>query len=209
MNERGFTLLEMMFVCSIMSVVSLLSFVAVRGSLEAATMTEAKSDVQSNLRNVMTVVSSELQEAITDRNIKALIAPINAKAVKVAANGKSITFMRIEPVNTPQRVELSGEITYYFHNEDTDADGRLDTGEDKNGDGLLNRRIMRVEDGEETVVGAVNDISNITFTLPADPAPNQDFHTTLRIKVESSRRYGANSEYIVPGQVETRLRLKN
>lgn len=214
-KQDGFTLLEMTFAVSILAIVGALSFVALQGSTEATSLTSAKAEVQANLRNVVTALSSEVRLAYTDKTIAGLdpqFVPESAQAIQVSADGLSVTFTRPEKTGNSQLVDSTSPITYRFENEDglnsKPVNGKLEPGEDANGDGMLTRRMVRIQNGQTEVVGGVNDISDVQFQLRPDVLDN-NFNTTLYIRLQSSKGYGPNQKHLVRAQTETTLHLQN
>jgi len=161
----GFTLLELTVSMAILLIVSILTFVVTNSTTEAAGVSEAKEVAQGAVRDAMTAMTAELQLASKTSN-PALTPPLEALDVSDDDYGE-LTFQ--VPLDA-SATQWSTPITYRFVNED-DHDGagahngRLDDGEDLDEDGALTRRIVRIQDGAETTLGAVNDLSAVTFLL--------------------------------------------
>lgn len=213
MRNQGYSLLEIMLAMAILAIVSALSFVVLQGATETTALTTAKSEVQANLRDVMAAITSEVRSAYTDKTIATLdpqFLPIGVVAPAVSSGGKTLTFM--VPIPSGAAITNSSLITYRFENEDGlnggNVNGRLDDGEDADGDGLLNRRVIREQDGELQTIGSVNDLSDVRFALLPD-ATNNQFSTTLFIHVESSKGYGLTEDRVVRADSETTIHLQN
>lgn len=214
MSRTGFTLIEITVAMSILSVVSLLSFVVIKSAVDSQVLTDAKAEVQANLRDVLAQLTTEVQSAYSERLAGTLEGPKDAVPISVGDDGASITFMVPVVTNDATMVTNSTPITYRFVNEDTDADGtgpnaKLDDGEDVDEDGVLSRRIVREQVGVATVVGAVNDVSDVLFTLMPSVDGGNDQLTTLNIRLASSKRYGPNDKYLIRAAVEGRVHLEN
>lgn len=208
-QSKGFTLLEISLSMAILSIVSLLGFIVVRGSTEQASLSQAKSDVQAGLRGVMSELTGELRTAYTERIEHSLVVPANVEAVVVEDGGQSITYQVPQQVNTPELVTGSDPITIRFVNEDANENGRLDQGEDTDGDGALSRRLVREQGGVTRVVGATNDISAVSFQLLPNRNADDDRLTSLRIWLEASRNYGQGRQKSIAAEFETTIDLKN
>jgi len=164
-REGGFTLLELMVSMAILVVVSILTFVVTNSTTQAAAVSEAKEVAQAAVRDAMTAMSTELQLASKSSN-PALVPPLEALAVDEDSLDE-VTFQI--PLNAAGTL-WSTPITYRFMNEDDHGgegahNARLEDGEDADEDGALTRRIIRIQDGVEEPLGAVNDLSNVMFTL--------------------------------------------
>jgi type II secretory pathway pseudopilin PulG len=205
----------MMLSVGILSIVSLLGFVVLRSSNESARMTEAQAAVQQNLRNCMAALTAELRAAYTTRVTNSAAWPSNKPAaIAVTNGGKTVTFQKPSPSNTTPIPLASTPITISFQNEDASAYGtsgyaRLDSGEDTNGDGVLTRRLVRTQGGSTSVIGASNDLSLVQFTLEPNLNTKSQDKTTLRIRLQSAKRFGANGKYLVRAELESSIHLEN
>ena len=161
----GFTLLELTVSMALLVIISILTFVVTNSTTEAVSVSGSKEVVQAAVRDAMTAMTAELQLAAKTSNT-ALTPPLKALEVNDDDYGE-VTFQ--VPLDA-SGMQWSAPITYRFVNED-DHDGagahngRLDDGEDLDEDGALTRRVLRVQDGVETPLGAVNDLSTVTFLL--------------------------------------------
>ncbi|MBI2435620.1 MAG: type II secretion system protein [Candidatus Hydrogenedentes bacterium] len=215
MATQGYSLLEITFAIAILAIVGALSFVVLQGSTEATSLTQAKGEVQANVRDVMMAIASEIRSAYTDKTLAQMdpnFVPPGAIPVTVSGDGLSVSFVLPVPTNDATMITVSDPIVYRYENEDglNDApiNGKLDEGEDANGDGILTRRIVREQSGETKVTGGVNDISALTFQLRPNASDNNYF-TTFYVRVESSKGYGPNNEHVVRAESETTLHLQN
>ena len=163
----GFTLLELTVSMALLVIISILTFVVINSTTEAVSVSKSKEIVQAAVRDAMTVMTAELQLASKTSN-PALTPPLEALEINEGDYGQ-VTFQ--VPLDA-SATQWSTPITYRFVNEDDhDGDGahngRLDDGEDLDEDGALTRRVVRIQDGVETPLGAVNDLSAVTFLLNA------------------------------------------
>jgi prepilin-type N-terminal cleavage/methylation domain-containing protein len=214
MRNSGYTLLELVVSAAIFAIVSGISMVALMSATKTASMTEAQAQVQANLRTAMSEMALELRSAYSQRLVDASLAPEDAESIRVSGDGASVTFQIPVLVENQDIVGVSTPITYRFENEDLPevetgvGNTLLDEGEDANGDGVLTRRMMRVQDGAETIVGLPNEISLVRFSL--EPNPLDGTLTTLRIEIEGAKRYAGRSENeIVRARLESSIRIEN
>lgn len=176
-RNQGFTLLELTMSMAILTVVGFLTFVVTQSSTSAAGVAEAKEQAQAAVRDAMNAMAAELQLASKTSNA-ALVPPLSALAV-TPGNPGEVTFQ--VPLNSTGS-QWSSPIIFRFVNEDDHngvgaMNGRLDEGEDTDGDLALTRRVVRVQGGQETPVGAVNDLSSVIFAL--NPPQNNVLTITL------------------------------
>ena len=183
-SHSGFTLLEVSISMAILVVVSLLTFVVTQSSTSAIAVSEAKEMAQASVRNALADMASELSLASKKSNA-GLTPPLEALRV---VSPTEIVFQ--VPSGTSGTV-WSAPITYRFVNEDVGANAnnaRLDSGEDANGDGALTRHIVRIQGETQRVMGAVNDISNVQFTLNP-PTNDMVTITVAATKAINNRRH--------------------
>jgi len=209
MKSYGYSLLEVMVASTILGVVSLLGFVVLKSSNEAAQLSTAKVDVQNHLRDSMAVMTGELREAVSSETTNRTGAPEGLYAVSVDETGGSITFQVPEAVAGEEQFAYSSSITYSLENEDANGNGRLDEGEDSNDDGVLTRRIVRTQDGVEVPVASANSIDTVTFLLVANQAAGNNQLTTVNIQMTGSKRYGPAEGKLVVSELESSIRLVN
>lgn len=215
MRQSGFTLLEMTMSTSILAIVGLLSFVVISSSTESAELARAKSEIQGGLRDVMAAITGEAREAYTARTVAAAPprSPAGVASIQVSGNDDRITFQIPVRTDGPQMVIGSTPIVIAHENEDTDTgngqNALLDPGEDVNSDGMLNRRVLRIQNGEQEVLGASNDISGLRFELRPNQNAFDNTPTTLFVWLEASKRYGSGLKHIVRAELESSIDLKN
>ena len=209
MKSKGYSLVEVMMATSVLGVVSLLGFVVLMSSTESAQLSTAKVDVQNNLRDTMSVLVSELREAVTAETTELTGAPEDLAGITVDPEGALVTFQVPEPVEGDALFSYSTPISFTLENEDTNGNGRLDANEDANGDGVLTRRVVRMQDGVETVVASANAIDSVTFTLVENQVTANLNLTTINIVLVGSKRYGPGDGKLVRAQMESDIRLVN
>ncbi len=209
MKASGYSLLEVMVSTSILGVVSLLGFVVLSSSNEAAQLTTAKVDVQNHLRDTMGSLTSELREAVSADTTLLTGAPDDLFPAKVVYEGKGITFQVPEPVESELQYVYSTPITFSLVNEDANGNGKLDNGEDENEDGVLNRHLVRTQDGVVVGIASANTIDTAVFTLVKNQAVSNLNLTTVNIKLSGSKRYGPGEGKLVVSEMESNVRLAN
>ncbi len=215
MRQSGFTLLEMMLSISILTIVGLLGFIVISSSTESAELARAKSEIQAGLRDVMAAITSEAREAYTQRTVAATPprAPAGVAGIQVGEDNDRITFQTPVRTDGPQMVVGSTPIIIALENEDTDTgngpNALLDPGEDTNNDGVLNRRVVRIQNGKQEVLGASNDISGLRFELRPNQNAFDNTPTTLYVWMEATKRYGSGLKHIVRAELESSIDIKN
>lgn len=222
--HSGFTLAETLISFSILSIVSLLAYIVLASSTEAARLTEAQAQLQSNLRDVMQAISSEVRSAYSERSIDpqnpgevSAIGndpsdlPVGTIQLIVSATGRQITFQRPEASLTNAVPRPSTVITIGLESEDAGfatGNAELDAGEDANADGILTRRVIRTQDGATAAVGGVNDIADLQFALMPSEDPDDLNDSTLLVRLTASKLVGAKKR-LVTSTLESRVRLEN
>ena len=207
---RGFTLIELTVSISIISIVALLGLVVIKSSSETVSVAHTKGEVQGALRDVMAAMTSELELAKAQPPMITTDQYPTIVNIAVSTDKKSVTFQR--PVADSNGTwQWSTSIVYKLENEDTGTtpNGKLDTGEDTNADGILNRRIVRIQNGQTTAVGGSNDITGVVFDLLENVADNEIRPSTLRILLQSSKRHGTGLQKTLKQEMETQLTLQN
>ena len=176
-SKNGYSLLELTVAMAVLSAVGLLAMEGVRTSTAALSTTEAMSQAQSCVRDTMRVMCNELQLAAKRSNaaLSPPLQPPQITANPVAGSPIDIAF-QIPLDLTATR--WSSVIRYRFMYEDTNNNGRLDPGEDTDGNGVLTRCILRIQDrngdgdttdpGESTPIGGSNDFRDVTFARNGD-----------------------------------------
>lgn len=213
MNQKGFTLVEMLISMTILSVVSLLGFIAIRSSYESQTLIEAQGEVQSDLQNVMAALHADLELAYAEPRIDSVNNPEGVEPIQVSTDGKTVTFFRPAPDGSAQGFQWQGPITLQVLDEDVDdgsgGNAKLDPGEDVNGDGMLNRQVLRVFGGDETPLGGANNIADVQFELLENANPSDDRDTRLRIRLVASKNYGPGAGKLIRQEMESEIQFLN
>lgn len=210
-TNHGFTLIEVTISVAILSVVSLLSYIAIQSGVETSTISAAKEEVASGLRDTMVAVSREVRQAYTGRTVASSPrhAPLNAVAVSVVNGGKGLSFYIPQKAATPQPT-AQGPIVIELENEDANGNSKLDAGEDKNNDGSLTRRLVRKQGTSTVPLGGSNAISGVTFTLSKNQATASNFMNTLTIQLQGAKSVqNRGTTFQVKSNVETQLSLEN
>ena len=211
-TRSGFSLLELIIATTIMMLVSAMTMMVVMSSAEQNQLGEAKGQVISDLRNTMHEVTSDVRQAYTDRTVDAdpPLAPEDAFSVVVLDGGTRISYCIPEPSDDSPIPVPSAPITIRWENEDANANGELDPGEDSNGDGVLTRRLVRDRNGVTEILGSANNISNVAFTLEESPADNDDTENVLVIQLAASRPFGVGEERPqANAALQSRIQLEN
>lgn len=177
MDRRGFTLVELVVSMAILTMIGGMGVIALRASTTSVATAGSKADVQDNIRDALAVIVRELQMASKGAD-DSLTPPLDAVLVNAnPAAGSPTELVFQTPINGSGR-SWSLPIQYRFVNEDANGNGWLDEGEDLDGDGVLSRRILRIQDrngdgdttdnGERSPVGGANDLSNVQFARVGD-----------------------------------------
>lgn len=212
--NSGYTLIEMTMSVALMSIVSLLTFVALQSTTQSSNLNGAKEQIAADLRQTMLAVTGEVRQAYTARTVDAdpPIAPAEAFAVTIINGGKGIRFCVPEPVDGSVHPAPSDSITIEFQNEDVQggANALLDGSEDTNGDGVLTRRLVRRVGASVEVLGASNNISDVTFSLEANSSEANDILNTLVVQLQGSKKQGVgDDQFLVSSAMESRIALEN
>ena len=218
-GQQGFTLVELTISCAVLTIVSLLGYIVVASSTESSRVADAQAQLQSNLRDAMQLITSEVKTAYSDRTINPqnpgelpnTSIPTGTKTLTVAATGRSITFQKPIASTANAVPQPSTVITIGLECEDAgfkDGNATLDSGEDANGDGMLTRRMNRTQDAATKSLGAVNDLADVTFTLMASENTNDKNKSTLRVRLVASKLVGAKKR-LIKADLEGRIHLEN
>ena len=181
MKKDGMTLLELTIAMGMTVVVAVLGFIAVQTSGRSMAVATAQDKVQGNVRNVLAEITRELELAASVTNDPF----VEALEVSHDQSQPEVTFQI--PLDT-SGTNWSSPITYRYVNEDLNYNNKLDEGEDEDGDGLLTRRIIRIEDGEERLIGGANDLSHVDFYLEPDGKVLQVMLTSTT-QIDAAREY--------------------
>ncbi len=197
MQTRGFTLVEVTISMSILSIISLLSFIILQSTTESTQLAEAKSSVQSDLREVMSAITTEVQSAYTERLVARTLAPKDAESISVNEAGDGITFQVPVLVDAHRMVDTSTPIIIQHTLADTET--TPGTG----------RPVLRIQDGNEFIIAAARSITLLEFELLPHPAANRNENTRLRIRMEAEQRYGAGHQKLARAVMESTIQLQN
>lgn len=177
MEYKGFTLVELVISMAILTIISVLGVVALRTSTTSVATAESKADVQDDIRDALAVMVRELQLAskASDDSLTPPLVPVAVNPNPAAGSPTELVFQT--PTNGSGR-NWSRVIRYRFVNEDANENGRLDDGEDLDGDGVLSRRVVRIQDrngdgdttddGERVPVGGANHLADVQFVRVGD-----------------------------------------
>ena len=187
--NAGFTLMELSISMALFTIVSLLGFLASSGAMKSVDLNQRMTTLQEDVRSTMRALCNNVQFAVR-RPPAGVLLPSNAQELKIVdtANPKAISFVLPSDMTG---TAFSGVTTVQFESEDKAAtgidggqygNGQLDAGEDTNGDGMLNRRLVLLRpDGTRKVLGGSNDLANVAFSLSSDG-------TMLGVKITASTR---------------------
>ena len=208
-STKGFTLLELVIVMGLLTIFGLLALVAVSGATEATVLADAKTRTQSDLRQVILLMSDELQLASKTPN-PALTPPLQAVRINrdISPNVPvEIVFQR--PLDG-SGARWSRPVRFRFFTEDINGNAMLDPGEDIDGDGVLSRRILRLEDingdgtfngpGETVQVGTANNLAAVDFQLEGD---------RVVITATANKLVGNRTDFPVTSEVTSTIYLLN
>jgi type II secretion system protein J len=177
MAKRGFTLLELMIVISILTFIGVFFYIALQSSTVSMATAAAKADVMDELRNTMLVVKRQLQMAAKqdDDSLDPILEGVEIVENPVEGSPVEIGFQI--PLDDTG-LTWSERIRFRFVNEDLNGNDYLDSGEDLNGDGMLTQQIVRIQDlngdghidpdDEIFPIGASNNITDVQFTRNAE-----------------------------------------
>ena len=192
-RNKGFTLLEMTLAMALTVIVALLGLTALRTSIRTVALADAKDTVQRNLRDVLAEVTAEVQLAASQDD-----AP-TVYAIRTVGEAQAEIVFQVPLDNAG--ANWSTPITYRFVNEDANGNGKLDEGEDADGDGALARHIARVQDDVTRVVAAANNVSQARFVL-------NDTRKMLTVTLTASKLAGMGGAP-AEGSTTTRILILN
>ena len=172
-SNAGFTLVELSVSTVLLVIVGLLGFFVSRASTNSVDLTLRMTTLQEELRSTMRALSDQVQPAVKTARV-GFVLPTGAQALTVV-NSTTITYM--VPTDMTGN-NFSGMYTIQFTTEDKPAagipngtygNGVLDSGEDANGNGILDRNlVMTRPDGTKRSLGTSNHLANVSFNLSAD-----------------------------------------
>jgi prepilin-type N-terminal cleavage/methylation domain-containing protein len=139
-RQRGFTLVETIITTGLLGVMFVITGTVLVRTVGAWRMQEAYTQVSAGLRDATLAISQELEAAATEDD-STLNPPV--KGIAVAADGKSVTYQ------VPSSLDgktWSKPIQIRLRTEDSNLNLTLDSKEDLDGNGFLDRVIERLED---------------------------------------------------------------
>lgn len=209
MNKHGFTLMELMMVVAILAIIAILGMSALQTSSSALVTASAKSAVQDNLRDALASMKREVQLASKTPD-DSLLPPLNAVTVNANPAPRCPTELVFQTPTDDTGLRWSNPIRLRFYTEDTNGNGRLDSGEDIDGDGTLSRRILRIQDrnndgdttdpGEQTIVAGANNLSNVQFVIN---------NNRVTVTLTSQKFQGMDTTHPITATVSTDIYLQN
>lgn len=206
MNKSGFTLLELTISTALIVVIFSLGFVAIKSSSASVSLNRGKAQLQEEARRLMVVLAQELEQAVKAPT-PGMSLPYGAKAIAILNGGEGVRFQI--PVKE-DFTSFTTAIEYHFETEDAPLAGSnppvgnawLDPGEDANNDGILNRQIVRVQNGERRILGAANSIAHADFELI-------DAGNVLRITLILTAPMGDTRSRLVRHELQRDIYLMN
>lgn len=170
-------MLELMIALGIIAIISMLGMTALESSTLAMSSSQSKEEVQSNIRDAISAMTRELQLA-SKATDDSLSPPLEQVTINLNPAPNSPVEIVFQTPTDGTGFRWSQPIRFRYVNEDSNGNGRLDNGEDADGDGALTRRIVRIQDrngngtttdpGEETPVAGANDLTNAQFARNGD-----------------------------------------
>ncbi|MDZ4860881.1 MAG: prepilin-type N-terminal cleavage/methylation domain-containing protein [Candidatus Hydrogenedentes bacterium] len=177
MDSRGFTLMELMMTVAILFVVSVLGILALQSSSSAMAIAASKSEVEGNVRDVLTAMAREI-ELSSKTPDDSLLPPLEAVAVNQDPAPLCPVELSFQIPLDDTGLRWSSAIRYRFYNEDVNGDGLLNPGEDVDGDRSLSRRILRLQDrnndgdasdpDEQRPLAGANNLTGADFAINAN-----------------------------------------
>ncbi len=205
-SNMGFTLIELVVSASLMVIISMLGLVAFQSSHKSVSLNQKMARLQQDTRDAMRDLSTQVQMAVK-RAAPGLVLPAKAEELRVV-DPHRITY--VVPTDMT-RVNFSPVITVRFETEDLAATGLehgehgnsvLDTGEDLNENGVLDRRLVIVENGQTRVMGGASSLADVTFTLSADGS-------TLGVTMVATTRLEPDKERLLRYETSSNIFLMN
>lgn len=177
MHRAGFSLVELLIAVTIVSMIAVIGLMALQSSNTSIAVAQAKAEAQANVRDVLLAMTGEIQLAAkqADDSLSPPLQPVEIVNNPAPASPVEVIFQT--PLDATG-LNWSGRIRFRFINEDANGNSFLDPGEDLDRDGVLSRRIIRIEDrngdgdtadaGEMVSVADANNLSNVQFLLNND-----------------------------------------
>ncbi|MCX8064064.1 MAG: type II secretion system GspH family protein [Candidatus Hydrogenedentes bacterium] len=212
----GMTLIEVIISAGLLSIISILSFLAIQSSVKSSSLAFAQNEIDSALRNTFNELTNLVKQAYTEAstNVTPPTAPPGVEPIQITNNGKGLRFFLPVRVNTPAFFQSSGPILINFENEDmgnatNPPNALLDPGEDANNDGTLTRRLVIQRGNNRTGVGSANCISNVSFQLLPDRSSSSNFLNVLYVYLEGTMRMGPGEGPIIRSELTGTIKLEN
>lgn len=189
-HNAGYTLLEMSIVLGLVSALFLMSGTVMIKGMQVVATQNAFADVSEALRMSSLTLTSELASAVLDD-----VPGVNTvKGLSIGGTkADSLVFQR--PLGL-DGLTFSSPVTLRVRNEDTNGNLTLDTGEDLDKNGVLDRVLERTEDtngdgkfdqpGETRILA--RNIDSATF----DRQPGSH-KITVTVNARSSMKIGATA----------------
>ena len=207
-QRHGFTLLELMMAMAVLGIVALISGSVYVSTYRSTLINRAANDLQREVRDAFSALSAEVQFAVKPAR-PGLVLPAGAQEITVSPDGRTVTY--VVPTDLTGQ-NFSDPITIAFETEDTPipenvneefGNAVLDSGEDQNGDGILNRRLVLSRDDETRVLGSANSLADVTFSLSPDGS-------MLIVNVTATRRIrGAGLDQLIRFNTTSNIYLMN
>ncbi len=195
-RNAGFTLIELSISVVLLTVVTLLGFIASNSSLKANDLNRRMTTLQEDVRSTMRALSDNVQRAVR-RPPPGVLLPSNAQELQIVDPENPVAVSFVLPSDLTG-LSFTDPITIQFETEDRPAtgvdggqfgNGQLDAGEDTNRDGVLNRRLVMVRsDGSRRILGGSNNLANVAFSLSDDGTMlGATITATMRLETGKSR----------------------
>lgn len=207
-QRHGFTLLELMMAMAVLGIVALISGSVYVSTYRSTLINRAANDLQREVRDALSALNAEVQFAVKPAR-PGLTLPAGAQEITVSPDGRTVTY--VVPTDLTGQ-NFSDPITIAFETEDTPipenvneefGNAVLDSGEDQNGDGILNRRLVLSRDDETRALGSANSLADVTFSLSPDGS-------MLIVNVTATRRIrGAGLDQLIRFNTTSNIYLMN
>ncbi|HOQ88845.1 MAG TPA: prepilin-type N-terminal cleavage/methylation domain-containing protein [Candidatus Hydrogenedentes bacterium] len=207
-QRHGFTLLELMMAMAVLGIVALISGSVYVSTYRSTLINSAANDLQREVRDALSALNAEVQFAVKPAR-PGLTLPAGAQEITVSPDGRTVTY--VVPTDLTGQ-NFSDPITIAFETEDTPipenvneefGNAVLDSGEDQNGDGILNRRLVLSRDDETRALGSANSLADVTFSLSPDGS-------MLIVNVTATRRIrGAGLDQLIRFNTTSNIYLMN
>ncbi len=212
----GMTLIEITISAGLLSIISILGFLALQSSVKSSSLAFAQNQIDSALRDTFNELTNIVKQAYTSlsTDVTPPIAPQGVEPIQVINEGRGLRFYIPVRVNTPAFFQSSGPILITYENEDignetNPPNGILDPGEDTNNDGVLNRRLIIQQGNTTRVIGSTNCISDVRFELLSDRSDTSNQLTVLYVYLEGTMRIGPGEGPLIRSELSGTIKLEN